>query len=154
MAAVSLCAVRLTPRSKLLTDRGDTPAASASSSWVSFAPARSRRSSPANVSAGCSATIAVPPHNLSARLPAPGGISPAPQQYAGPAVPAIPRHHKCAFILGDPGAATRPYRSLRPKAARNSHPGREPTPRSYHRDQGVRILVGCFVGCLVGGHAW
>jgi hypothetical protein len=62
--AVSLCAVRLMPRSKLLTDRGDTPAASASSSWVSFAPDRSCRSSPANDSAG--SVIAVPPHNLSA----------------------------------------------------------------------------------------
>jgi len=30
--AVSLCAVRLKPRSKLLTARGDTPAAAASSS--------------------------------------------------------------------------------------------------------------------------
>ena len=59
--AVSLCAVRLMPRSKLLTDRGDTPAAAASSSWVSFASARSCRSSAAKESSGCSVTIPVPP---------------------------------------------------------------------------------------------
>ena len=58
--AVSLCAVRLIPRSKLLTDRGDTPAAAASSSWVSFASARSCRSSSAKESAGCSASIQPP----------------------------------------------------------------------------------------------
>jgi len=53
--------VRLMPRSKLLTDRGETPAAAASSSWVSFAPVRSRRSSPAKESAGCWVTIVAPP---------------------------------------------------------------------------------------------
>src|SRR5215471_14237549 len=75
--AVSLCAVRLIPRSRSLTDRGDRPAASASSSWVSLASARSCRSSPANETSGCSAT-AQPPRDPPPRLLAPGGIDPAP----------------------------------------------------------------------------
>ena len=54
--AVSWRAVRFTPRSRSLTDRGDRLAASASSSWVSPASSRSRRSSPPKLSAGCSAT--------------------------------------------------------------------------------------------------
>ena len=60
-SAVSLRAVRLMPRSKSLTDRGLRPAASASSSCVSRAWARSCRSNPANPSAGCSAMVGVPP---------------------------------------------------------------------------------------------
>ena len=63
-SAVSLCAVRLMPRSKSLTDRGDRPAASASSSWVSRASARSWRNSPAKLGSLCSATTRV--LNLSA----------------------------------------------------------------------------------------
>jgi hypothetical protein len=47
-----LRAVRLMPRSRSLTDRGLSPAASASSSCVRRAPARSRRSSPAKLSPG------------------------------------------------------------------------------------------------------
>ena len=58
--AVSLRAVRLMPRSRSLTGRGLTPAASASSSCVSRVSARSRRSSPANVSAGSSTTAVSP----------------------------------------------------------------------------------------------
>src|SRR5207253_6092809 len=54
--AVSLRPVRLIPRSRSLTDRGLTPAPSASSSCVSRAPARSRRSRPAKLSAGSAAT--------------------------------------------------------------------------------------------------
>ena len=53
--AVSLRAVRLIPRSRSLTDRGERLAASASSSWVSPASARSCRSSPPNPGAACSA---------------------------------------------------------------------------------------------------
>ena len=53
--AVTLRAVRLTPRSRSLTDRGLTSAAAASSSWVSLALTRSWRNNPANSSAGCSA---------------------------------------------------------------------------------------------------
>ena len=45
---MSLWAVRWMPRSRSLTDRGDRPAASASSSCVSPASARSCRSNPAN----------------------------------------------------------------------------------------------------------
>jgi hypothetical protein len=54
--AVSLRAVRLTPLSRSLTDRGERLAASASSSCVSPASPRSCRSNPANVPAGSSAT--------------------------------------------------------------------------------------------------
>ena len=152
--AVSLCAVRLTPRSKLLTDRGDTPAAAASSSWVSFAPTRSRRSSPANESAGCSVTIAVPPHNLSAtatgagrnqscpptvRRPSRSRHSPPPQVGLHPAVSG---HRNQA--LPEPAAESRKEWPARARAdAGQSSP-----------EPGVRILVGCFVGCPVGGHAW
>ena len=68
-SAVSLRAVRLMPRSRSLTDRGLRPAASASSSWVSLAWARSCRSNPANPSAGCSAMVGVPPQAL---IPPPG----------------------------------------------------------------------------------
>ena len=100
---MSLWAVRLTPRSRLLTDRGDTPAAAASSSWVSFAPPRSRRSSPAKESAGCSVTIAVPPHNLSATATGTGGISPA-LTVRRPSHPRHSRHHKLASISGFRGS--------------------------------------------------
>ena len=58
--AVSLWAVRLMPRSRSLTVRGLTPAASASSSWVSRASARSCRSNPAKESEGCSTMTNVP----------------------------------------------------------------------------------------------
>ena len=65
---MSLRAVRLMPRSRSLTDRGLRPAASASSSWVSLAPARNCRSNPANPSTGCSAmTPASPPQALARR---------------------------------------------------------------------------------------
>ena len=59
-SAVSLRAVRLTPRSRSLTDRGLRPAASASSSCVSLASARSCRSNPPNPSAGCCAIFGIP----------------------------------------------------------------------------------------------
>ncbi len=60
-SAVSLRAVRLMPRSRSLTDRGDRLAASASSSCVSPASPRSCRSRPAKLSASCSATGPSPP---------------------------------------------------------------------------------------------
>src|SRR5262249_1915532 len=85
--AVSLCAVRLKPRSKLLTARGDTPAAAASSSWVSLASARSCRSSPAKESTGCPVTIAVPPHNLSATATGTGRNQSCPNSTQAPALP-------------------------------------------------------------------
>ncbi len=55
--AVSLRAVRLMPRSRSLTDRELMPAAWANSSCVSLASPRSRRSNPANSSAGCCSMI-------------------------------------------------------------------------------------------------
>jgi hypothetical protein len=58
--AVSLRAVRLMPRSRSLTDRGLTLAASASSSCVSSASVRSCRSSPPKLSAGCSVMPGTP----------------------------------------------------------------------------------------------
>ena len=66
-SAVSLRAVRLMPRSRSLTDRGHRLAASASSSWVSLASARSCRSSPPNPSAGCSAMVWHPLRGSSSR---------------------------------------------------------------------------------------
>ena len=60
--AVSLWAVRLTPRSRSLTARVLIPAASASSSWVSRAPVRSCRSKPAKLSPRSSATSPASPH--------------------------------------------------------------------------------------------
>ena len=54
------------PRSRSLTDRGLSLAASASSSCVSPAPARNRRSSPPKPDAVCSATGPSPPHHPSA----------------------------------------------------------------------------------------
>jgi hypothetical protein len=53
--------VRLIPRSRSLTDRGDKPAASASSSWVNLASARSCRNSPANESPGSATAQHLPP---------------------------------------------------------------------------------------------
>ena len=69
---VSLWAVRLTPRSRSLIERWLRPVASASSSCVSLASARSCRNSPAKLSSE-SATGPSAPHNLPAALPAWGG---------------------------------------------------------------------------------
>ena len=99
--AVSLWAVRLMPRSRSLTDRGDRPAASASSSWVSLASARSCRNSPANGS----------PASPTAQHPLPALRPPATlhraepilhQQYAAPPAAAI------SIRLGQPGMGRPP----------------------------------------------
>jgi hypothetical protein len=84
---VSLWAVRCMPRSRSLTDRGDRPAASASSSWVSPALARSCRSNPANTSPGCSATALTPlaAHSRGRRQER---ARPTLQAYAGQITPA------------------------------------------------------------------
>ena len=83
--AVSLCAVRWMPRSRSLTDRGLSPAASASSSCVIWASARSRRSSPANESAGCSAMA---PMSLDPPAAPPRrGTRPFPTVCPGPPLP-------------------------------------------------------------------
>ena len=84
--AVSLRAVALIPRSRSLIARWLTRAASASSSWVSPASSRSRRSSPPNLSPACSATG-----------PPPTGPLPPPPPGASPTrVPAHARPHRPA----------------------------------------------------------
>ena len=69
--AVSLRAVRLIPRSRSLTDRGERLAALASSSCVSPASARSCRSSPPKPGAACSAMGLIVPSPAPARRPHP-----------------------------------------------------------------------------------
>ena len=81
--AVSLWAVRWIPRSRSLTDRGERPAASASSSWVSFASVRNCRSNPANPGPGCSATAPAPFENPPATT-GPPRAGPTPKAYADP----------------------------------------------------------------------
>lgn len=66
--AVSLCALRLIPRSKSLTVRGLTPAASASSSCDRPASTRSCRNSPANATTGGS-TATTPSRQNPRQLP-------------------------------------------------------------------------------------
>ena len=61
-----LAAVRLMPRSRSLTDRGERPAASASSSCVRSASVRNCRSSPAKENEGGSATVPGSPRMRSA----------------------------------------------------------------------------------------
>src|SRR5262249_39440657 len=63
---VSLCVVRVTPRSRSLTERALRPAASASSSCVSLASVRSCRSSPAKLSSGSATDPPAFPRNLPA----------------------------------------------------------------------------------------
>ena len=75
-SAVSLRAVRLMPRSRSLTDRGLSCAASASSSCVSRASARSCRSSPPKLSAACSATSQHPLRKARPGNPPPGYARP------------------------------------------------------------------------------
>src|SRR5215467_11686176 len=87
-SAVSLRAVRWMPRSRSLTDRGDSPAASASSSWVSFAPARSCRSNPASPSPGRPATAPALLKPRPRHRPARAGLPP--KAYADPLTPATP----------------------------------------------------------------
>ena len=90
--AVSLWAVRLTPRSRSLIPRGDSPAASASSSWVSFASPRSCRSNPPNESAGCSAMAPRPSRPLHHRyqLGQNGSCSKCTWRGRAAAIPAYP----------------------------------------------------------------
>ena len=110
--AVSLWAVRLIPRSRSLTDRGERLAASASSSCVSRASARSCRNSPAKESPDCSPTTPAPlaifrncPH------PAKPILHP---QYADPASLTISRDRP------GPGAV-RPCRHRRQALAEAAH---------------------------------
>jgi hypothetical protein len=107
-SAVSLRAVRLIPRSRSLTERGLTLAASASSSCVSSALARSCRNSTAKLSPGCSATAPAPP-----RQPQPAG----------------PSHHplRCA---DDTAPRVRPPPPPTPSPANRSSPAEPPLSRS------------------------
>ena len=70
-SAVPLCGARLTPRSRSLTVRGLSLAASASSSCVSPASARSRRSTSAKPGTGSSATARPSPQSHRPQLPDP-----------------------------------------------------------------------------------
>ena len=90
--AVSWRAVRFTPRSRSLTDRGDRRAASASSSCVSPASSRSRRSSPPKLSAG-SATGPIAPHHT----PSAGHRGRPAAARTGPCRPA----YSCGFPVAD-----------------------------------------------------
>jgi hypothetical protein len=111
--AVSLCAVRLMLRSRLLTDRTDTrppppvPPGSASPRSAAAAAARQKKEQAARSPSQAPHTTCPP------RLPAPGGISPGPTVRRG----GHPRHVLPPHIslrLQFRGTATRPYRSPRP----------------------------------------
>src|SRR6516165_4872469 len=137
--AVSLWAVRLMPRSRLLTDPVDNPAASASSSWVSPASARSCRNSPANETSRCPATAqrslpACPPGNRYRAEPI------LPPQYACLAIPTISCHRRPACMLRCLG-------SPRPVAAGADHGDRQGPPAGaclsrlgHHRKHARRFL--------------
>ena len=75
---------------QVTTARGLTPAASASSSWVSLASARSCRSNPAKEIARCPATAHTPPRTPAPRPPARHWQHACPTQYADLLIPAIP----------------------------------------------------------------
>jgi hypothetical protein len=121
--AVSLCALRWIPRSRSLTDRGLSPAASASSSCVIWASARSRRSSPANESAGCSAMAPMPLDPPAA--PPRRGTRPFPKQYA-PGHPCHPQPALAARPAAGPTAATTAVPLSAPTRVRAA---RRPSPR-------------------------
>ena len=137
--AVSLCAVRWMPRSRSLTDRGLSPAVSASSSCVIWASARSRRSSPANESAGCSAMAPMPLDPPAA--PPQRGTRPLPQTVCPGPPPAIlslrwlprPRH----LVPPQPRPQS-PWR-LHPGACTTPTSARHPaTPSGYPRHSADR----------------
>jgi hypothetical protein len=132
--AVSLRAVWLMLRSRSLTDRGLKLAASASSSWVRWASSRSCRSSPAKLSADCSATVHTPPDNLSSTAPAPDGTDPA------PTVRSRPRHR---YLPGPGQLGGLPLLPLLPFPER-SRP--EPATTSAVIAAGIRARAGCHRG--------
>ena len=123
--AVSWRAVRFTPRSRSLTDRGDRLAASASSSWVSPASSRSRRSSPAKLSAGCSATGLSPLTKPRPPLTWEAGHS------TGPCQPAYKRAGSTPSVT----RLTAPAAGARPATADGPVPGvaARLRPKSQHR---------------------
>ena len=94
---VSLCGVVARPRSRSLIVRGFSPAASASSSWVSAASARSCRSIPANLSGGSATASPHAPgraihgqHKLPAFGPSAASTSAVARWRPARAVPAAP----------------------------------------------------------------
>ena len=141
--AVSGRAVRWTPRSRSLTDRGLSPAASASSSCVSPASARNCCNKPANPCTGCSATA--PPK---IRPPWPGhGQEPRPQAYAGPSepshAPAQPRMPpKPTPRAGNP-RAQRPSSRVVPHAAQDPRHGPAVIIANIGGDVGVVWVSAC-----------
>ena len=146
---MSLWAVRWIPRSKSLTDRGDRLAASASSSCVSPASARSRRSNPANPRPGCSATV-LNPLGISARSRQPGTdkTHPKPTQ-TRPAQPApastgqLNRRGNCASLAPSPPEPSWPSHSRTVQSAPGS--GRTGMSRQHRSNH---------VGSYVGHQVW
>jgi hypothetical protein len=142
---VSLRAVRLMPLSRSLTDRGERPAASASSSCVSLASARSCRSSPAKLSSCCSdmASASFQPVRRSDRR----RTEPiSPQHYAARLSPAIFRtlrrrlsRHLCC-----------PREQALPDRARRE----QPPPRFASMDRGTGTRWTDSVGAPVPCHVW
>ena len=106
---VSLWAVRVIPRSRSLTDLGERPAASASSSCVSLASVRSFRSSPAKLSSG-SVTGPASPHNPARRSQlTPGGKRPAQTvRWPQPAWPPAPPQASGNLVSARARAGSRP----------------------------------------------
>ena len=130
--AVSWRAVRLMPRSRSLTDRGLRPAALASSACVSWAPARSCRSNPANSEVACSAMTAAPP---------PAALSPpaAPRTARKGPVPRLSRPGARTAIPGTrpaplPGPAAAAPTGARDRPARPAAGAVQPAcPRTWSR---------------------
>jgi hypothetical protein len=117
------------PRSRSLTDRGDRPAASASSSWVSLASARSCRSNPANPCPG-SAT-APTPYNLARARGA--RTRPMLKAYADPITRATPPA---------------------PASPGQQDPARRVPAVPVRAWVGCLASEPVYVGCCVGGRVW
>ena len=135
-----------------LTDRGDTPAAAASSSWVGFALGhRSRRSGPGR---GRRRTARSPSSRPRAtcptRLPAPGGTSCLPTVRRPPVAPAVllPPRSACVPRVRAP----RPGPTGSSRLSYKERPaGRAPTPGSRRRSQACGFLWAVLWAVLSGG---
>ena len=142
--AVSWRAVRFTPRSRSLTDRGDRPAASASSSCVSPASSRSCRSRPPKLSPGCSATGSIAPrqtpsavHRRTAGHGTDRTLPPAYKRARN--TPCDAAHSTCAERPACEQRAHRPRRRCRPPERRAA------------RDPVGDLWLTCVVIVLAGG---
>ena len=138
------------PRSRSLTDRGERPAASASSSWVSPASVRSCLSTPANSSPGCSATAPTPQNPSAATGRALAG--PRPKAYAGlfaaatPPAPASQAAPAASLASGPPQSAWfSEFRATLVRAQRLLPPG---------HPGGATDLCGSCVGHRVWSTRW